>query len=82
MRKIIVPLATILFAAVSVSTSFANIKIFRNCTEMNKVYPGGVALPDAINTGGTTKNQPTYDKVIYLANKKLDRDKDGLACEK
>jgi hypothetical protein len=57
-------------------------KAFKNCTELNKVYPGGVALPGAINSGGTTRQMPVYDKALYLANKKSDRDKDGIACEK
>jgi hypothetical protein len=57
-------------------------KVFKNCTELNKVYPGGVALPGAVNSGGMTKKQPKYDKALYNANKKSDRDKDGIACEK
>jgi len=55
---------------------------FKNCTELNRVYPGGVALPGAINIGGSTKNSPKFSKSLYLANKKSDRDKDGIACEK
>ena len=58
------------------------VKVFKNCTELNKVYPGGVALPGAINAGGATKKEPKYDKALYNANKKSDRDKDGIACEK
>jgi hypothetical protein len=57
-------------------------KKFKNCTELNKVYPGGVALPGAINAGGATKKEPKYDKALYTANKKSDRDADGIACEK
>ena len=57
-------------------------KIFKNCTELNKVYSGGVALPGAVNAGGTTKKKPKYDKALYVANKKSDRDGDGIACEK
>jgi hypothetical protein len=62
--------------------AFAAAKKFKNCTELNKVYPGGVALPGAVNAGGATKQIPTYDKKLYEANKKSDRDKDGIACEK
>ena len=62
--------------------SQAAAKVFKNCTELNKVYPGGVALPGAINSGGGTKKSPKYNKALYLANKKSDRDKDGIACEK
>jgi hypothetical protein len=57
-------------------------KVFKNCTELNRVYPGGVALPGATNSGGITKNEPKYSKALYNANKKSDRDKDGIACEK
>ena len=63
-------------------SSQAAAKVFKNCTELNKVYPGGVALPGAINAGGATKKEPKYDKALYIANKKSDRDKDGIACEK
>ena len=62
--------------------SQASAKVFKNCTELNKIYPGGVALPGAVNVGGTTKLTPKYDKKLYTANKKSDRDKDGIACEK
>ena len=65
-----------------VPTSQAAAKVFKNCTELNKVYPGGVALPGAVNAGGVTKKEPRYDKALYNANKKSDRDKDGIACEK
>ncbi len=57
-------------------------KVFKNCTELNKVYPGGVALPGAVNAGGSIKKEPKYDKALYKANKKSDRDGDGIACEK
>jgi hypothetical protein len=66
----------------SISNSQAAAKVFKNCTELNKVYPGGVALPGAVNSGGKTKKEPKYDKTLYNANKKSDRDKDGIACEK
>jgi hypothetical protein len=57
-------------------------KVFKNCTELNKIYPGGVALPGAVNTGGAIKKEPKYNKALYTANKKSDRDGDGIACEK
>ena len=60
----------------------ATAKVFKNCTELNKVYPGGVALPGAVNAGGMTKLTPKFNKKLYDANKKSDRDKDGIACEK
>ena len=63
-------------------SSQAAAKVFKNCTELNRVYPGGVGLPGAVNAGGVTKKEPKYDKALYNANKKSDRDKDGIACEK
>ena len=63
-------------------STYAAAKKFKNCTELNKVYPGGVAKPGAVNQGGATKKEPTIDAVLYKANKKSDRDGDGIACEK
>jgi hypothetical protein len=63
-------------------SSQAAAKVFKNCTELNKLYPCGVAMPGAINSGGMTKKTPKYNKALYLANQKSDRDKDGIACEK
>lgn len=76
----------VIFAAVfiiSISDTSANAaKTYKNCTELNKIYKGGVAIPGATNQGGIAKYKPRYSKALYLANKKSDRDKDGIACEK
>ena len=82
MNKVIV---FVLLGAVSmgsIPSANAAAKKFKNCTELNRVYPGGVALPGAIKVGGATKKEPKYDKALYTANKKSDRDGDGIACEK
>ena len=56
---------------------------FANCTELNSVYPGGVAKnARAINKGGETKNTPVVKPSIYKKNASKDRDKDGIACER
>ena len=75
-------LALILGIISSGASANAAAKVFKNCTELNKVYPGGVALPGASNFGGATKKEPKYDQALYLANQKSDRDNDGIACEK
>ena len=74
----------LVFSLIFATTSPVNAaaKKFKNCTELNKIYPGGVALPGAVNAGGVTKKDPKYDKALYTANKKSDRDGDGIACEK
>ena len=82
MRKYAIILLSLALTTSFTSQSNAAAKKFKNCTELNKVYPGGVALPGAVNAGGVTKKTPKYDKALYTANKKSDRDGDGIACEK
>ena len=82
MRKILIFTMCLLILSFGSPQAQAAAKVFKNCAELNKVYPGGVALPGAINSGGKTKKVPKYDKAFYIANKKSDRDKDGIACEK
>jgi hypothetical protein len=82
MKKLLTAGICIGLAIAMMPQSQAAAKVFKNCTELNKVYPGGVALPGAVNAGGATKLTPKYDKKLYAANKKSDRDKDGIACEK
>ncbi|MCG3088131.1 excalibur calcium-binding domain-containing protein [Sporosarcina cyprini] len=56
---------------------------YKNCTELNKVYKGGVAQSANVkNKGGKTKYTPFVSKELYNKNTKLDRDKDLIACEK
>ena len=81
MKKLFIA-ALILGFSLSSTSANAAAKVFKNCTELNKAYPGGVALPGAVNTGGMTKLTPKFDKKLYEANKKSDRDKDGISCEK
>jgi len=60
---------------------------YKNCTELQKTYPHGIGKADARDkTSGrpvTTFKKDTagYNKAIR-ANSGLDRDKDGIACEK
>ena len=82
MRKVLVGAIAASILALPLSSATAAAKVFKNCTELNKVHPGGVALSGAVNAGGVTKLTPKYNKKLYEANKKSDRDKDGIACEK
>ena len=82
MKRFVIILLSVALTTTFTTHSNAAAKKFKNCTELNKVYPGGVALPGAVNTGGATKKEPKYDKALYAANKSSDRDKDGIACEK
>jgi hypothetical protein len=51
--------------------------VYKNCTELNKAYKGGVAKASNVkNKGGKTKYKPYVSKALYEANQKSDRDKD------
>ena len=65
------------------SNAATGVKTYGNCTALNQDYKGGVARSANVkNVGGKTKFQPFVSQAIYDANKKLDRDKDFIACEK
>ena len=71
-----------LLSAANASMSSAA-KKYANCTALNKDYPGGVSKSSSTkNKGGKTKKMPKVSASIYAANSKMDRDKDGIACEK
>ena len=57
--------------------SSLNAMTYKNCTELRKDYPRGVAR-DAKSAKATGA---TVNAKVYNANKKSDRDKDGIACE-
>ena len=90
MRTTIVRIAgaLIVFALVaSANPAFASPisleRKFANCTELNKVYPGGVAKNSKVtNKGGKTEYTPAVKPAVYKKNVTKDRDKDGIACEK
>lgn len=70
-------------AAVPTEAAAPKAKTYKNCTELNKAYKGGVARASNVkNKGGKTKYTPFVSKAIYDANKKSDRDKDLIACER
>ena len=56
---------------------------YKNCSELNAVYKGGVAKSANVkNKGGKTKYKPFVSAELYKLNSKSDRDKDDIACEK
>ena len=63
------------------------VQVFRNCADLNAVYPGGVARVGV--TGNTVSGAlrpfrvtPRFDDALYAANRTRDGDDDGVACEK
>jgi len=61
--------------------------IYKNCTKLNHKYPHGVGKARAHDqTSGTPVRNFKHSTKLYKTamnhNKGLDRDKDGIACEK
>ena len=65
------------------TTADASARTFKNCTAMHKVYKHGVGRYGAHDhTSGTPVTNFKRSNALYRANKKSDRDGDGIACEK
>ncbi len=84
-----VALVAALFAGGSVAVASpadaATATKYKNCTALHTRYKHGVAKKGAKDkVRGSTKpvTSFTVNTVLYNANKKLDRDGDGVACEK
>ena len=61
----------------------STLKVFANCTALNKTYPHGVGKKGAKDkTSGTPVRTFRVNTTVYNQNKKSDRDKDGIACER
>lgn len=63
---------------------------YKNCDAVHKAYSGGIALKatkdNTVRSGGKVthrafKGTVKKDDALYNANKKLDADADGIACE-
>jgi hypothetical protein len=58
---------------------------YKNCAALNKAYKHGVGKPgakDKVASGKKPVKNFGVNLALYNANKRLDRDKDGIACEK
>lgn len=86
MKKLSIAFMSLLVAlsfTVGAAPADAAAKTYKNCTEINKVYKGGIARSSKVkNKGGATKYKPFVSQALYDANKKSDRDKDLIACER
>ena len=67
----------------SVGTAEATVTKYANCTAMHVRIKGGVGKPGAVDKrkSGHAKYTPYRSTTWYTANKGLDRDHDGIACE-
>jgi hypothetical protein len=68
--------------SVATSADAAPVK-YKNCTALNAVYKHGVGKKGAKDhTTGKPVTTFRVDNALYTVNNALDRDKDGIACEK
>jgi hypothetical protein len=81
--------AVVLSATAVPATAAPAPKSYKNCTELNKVYPHGVGKKGAWDrTSGKRVTTFRVDNTLYYLNDggfrqyDLDRDNDGIACEK
>ncbi|WP_157622619.1 excalibur calcium-binding domain-containing protein [Nostocoides sp. Soil756] len=89
MRTATAVLATAAMAVVAVPAGPAQAAtgVWKNCTSVQKKYPHGVGKAKAKDrTSGrpvtTFRRSDSLYAQAMRANKGLDRDKDGIACEK
>ena len=74
----------VIISVLSITLTFSNSanaespsKKFKNCTELRKVFPKGVAKD--VKSAGISG--ATVNAKVYRENIASDRDKDGIACE-
>ena len=84
--------------AIAASTSFTapaqaapTVKHYASCAAVHHVYGGGIAkkgvTKNTVHSHGKTvrralKGHVKHSTALYKANRKRDRDKNGVACEK
>jgi hypothetical protein len=74
------------FTATADAAAAAKPKVYKNCTKLHADYPHGIRKKGAKDkVSGSSDPVPTklipVKVKLYKANTKLDRDKDGVACE-
>jgi hypothetical protein len=85
-----VVLLALVFAAPAVAEPTTTPRLYDNCTNYNKTYPHGVGRPGAHDKTKSKSSEPvtTFKRSLALYkramkyNNDLDRDNDGIACEK
>lgn len=91
MRRAVAVVAALVVVVVTASGAVASVAkapaLYKNCTNLNKRYPHGVGRFGAHDkTSGTAVTNFYRSNRVYAVaikwNKGLDRDHDGIACEK
>lgn len=79
----VLPLAAAATLSSPASAAAKKPVVYQNCTALVKHYAHGVAKSGYRERGGGLHgHKPYVNTALYNANKKSDRDKDGVACER
>jgi hypothetical protein len=80
---VIATAAVVAYGLLASASSVGAQASFRNCTAMHTKYPHGVGKIGAHDkTSGVPVTNFRRSNRLYYLNRGLDRDKDGIACEK
>jgi secreted trypsin-like serine protease len=55
---------------------------FASCSRLRRIFPDGIAFSKAAAANESQTRLAFVSRAGYLANKKLDKDKDGIVCER
>jgi very-short-patch-repair endonuclease len=61
-------------------TQISSISTFKNCSDLKGTFPNGIAR-DVEATKSEDYTNQTVNSDVYFANRKMDRDNDGVMCE-
>jgi hypothetical protein len=83
-KQLVAPSNELLFIVDGIGISVSPIPTkYSNCADVWKYFDGGIARTDkSLNKGPKVKRTPTTFNIAYDLSKPLDRDKDGLVCER
>ncbi len=82
MKATLVALASTTIVLSGTTGAHAQARVFANCDAMHRVYAHGVGKSGAHDqTSSTPVTNFKRNNALYRANKKSDRDGDGISCE-
>jgi hypothetical protein len=83
-KKLLIGLLIYVLSVCSDPGNMVSAQTFKNCSEVNRTYRWGVAksIAAAKMQKNYPINNPLVSEAIYKSIAKMDRDKDGTACEK
>ena len=73
-----------ILATASIAFTTTGCEEFQNCDDLRSKFPHGVGMPGAIDSTSDSTPVTTFEvnDVYYKFNDHLDRDNDGIACER